>query len=127
MARVTVEPDCSNAPRKLFLKDWYPAMAKSDIGFIGKNIDGKISWRIAGVETVTGSENFFTASQRHHIWNVHELVIDTIITHGPDASVSGRGINRDQSAFLFCDVIRFKGAGGTTIQAISSFIAKPLT
>jgi hypothetical protein len=48
--------------------------------------------------------------------------VDAIITHGPDASVGGKIVASDNSKLAFCDICRFKGAGGTTIKSISTFV-----
>ena len=40
---INVQPDCGNAPRKLFLKDLNVALANGDIEFFTKNIqDSKL-------------------------------------------------------------------------------------
>ena len=57
-------------------------------------------------------------------WKVNELIIDTIITYGPDASVSGHIITTNNLMFAFCDFYRFKGAGGITIKGITTFLIK---
>ena len=124
MAKITVQPDCGNAPRKLFLKDFNSALANGDIDFITANISEKINWEIIGQSSVTGKEDYLKALPRHQLWEVKELVINTIITHGPDASVSGEITTADKSKFAFCDVYKFKGAGGTTLNSIRTFIVK---
>nr|WP_294794454.1 hypothetical protein [uncultured Mucilaginibacter sp.] len=124
MAKIIVQPDCGNAPRKLFLKDFNSALANGDIDFITANISEKIDWEIVGQSSVTGKQDYLKALHLHQLWKVKELVIDTIITHGPDASVSGQIIAADKSKFAFCDVYKFKGAGGTIINSIRTFIIK---
>jgi len=122
MAKINIQPDCGNAPRKLFLKDLNVALANGDIDFFTKNIQDSITWEVVGQSQVTGKENYFKAINGHKLWKVKELTIDTIITHGPDASVSGQIIAADNSTFTFCDIYRFKGAGGTTINSIKTFL-----
>ena len=122
MAKINIQPDCGNAPRKLYLKDLNVAIANGDIEFLTKNIHDSITWELVGHAKVTGKENYFKAIIEHKLWKVKELTIDTIITHGPDASVSGQVIAADHSSFSFCDIYRFKGAGGTTINSIKTFL-----
>lgn len=98
------------------------ALANGDIEFLAKNIHDNITWEIVGYPLVTGKENYFKAIKGHKLWKVKELTVDTIITHGPDASVSGQVTAADNSTFAFCDIYRFKGAGGTTINSIKTFL-----
>lgn len=67
-------------------------------------------------------KNYLNELENNKIWKVKELTLDALITHGPDASVSGHIIAMDNSAFSFCDVYRFKNAGGTTIFMAPSFL-----
>lgn len=122
MAKINIQPDCGNSPRKLFLKDLNVALANGDIEFITKNIQDDITWEIVGHLRLNGKENYLKAIKGHKLWKVKELTIDTIITHGPDASVSGQIIAADNSTFAFCDIYRFKGAGGTIINSIKTFL-----
>jgi hypothetical protein len=124
MARINIQPDCGNAPRKVFLKDFNVALAKGDKTFLTENIHDSITWEVAGHKNVTGKEDYLKAIIVHKLWKVKELTIDTIITHGPDASVSGKIITPDNTKFTFCDIYGFKGAGGTTINSIKTFLIK---
>jgi ribosomal protein S4E len=122
MARINIQPDCGNAPRKVFLKDFNVALAKGDKPFLKKNIHDGINWEVAGHINVTGKEDYLKAIIEHKFWKVKELTIDAIITHGLDASVSGRIMTSDNTKFTFCDIYRFKGASGTTINSIKTFL-----
>ena len=122
MAKINVQPDCGNAPKKLFLKELNVSLANGDTEFFTKNIQERITWEIVGHLQVIGKENYFKAITGHKLWKIKELTIETIITHGPDASVSGQFISADNSIFSFCDIFRFNGAGGTTINSIKTFL-----
>lgn len=126
MTKINVQPDCGNAPRKLYLKDFNVALAKGDIEFFKKNIHENITWELVGASLVKGKENYLKALVQYKLWKVKQLTIDTIITHGPDASVSGRLITADNSQFNYCDIYKFKSAGGTTIHSIKSFLLPEL-
>ena len=52
------------------------------------------------------------------------FVMDTIITHGPDACISGKITRSDKSQYRFCDIYRFKGAGGFVLHSITTFLIK---
>lgn len=126
MVKIRIQPNCGNAPRKLFLKDVNVAFINGDIKFFMDNISDAISWEIVGQSFVTGKAIFLESVQEHKLWKAQELVIDTIITHGPDASVSGQITMADNSKIAFCDIYRFKSAGGTTINSIKTFFAEQL-
>jgi hypothetical protein len=124
MAKIQIQPDCGNAPRKLFLKELNIAFAEGDTAFIQDAIPEQINWEIVGQKSITGKDNYLKALKGHKLWKVKELIVDTIITHGHDASVSGQITASDKSIYKFCDIYRFKGAGGTTIHSITTFLIK---
>jgi hypothetical protein len=90
--------------------------------FLTTNISDTIHWEIVGKANVTGKDLFLKKILDHKLWKVKELVIDTIITHGTDASVSGQITTSDNSTFSFCDVYKLKGASGTTINSMKTFL-----
>lgn len=124
MPKIIVQPDCGNAPRKLFLKNFVMAIAEGNMDYLEKNVPEKIIWEIIGSRTMTGKEDFLNEIRNHVARKAKGLVIDTIITHGPDACVSGKITRSDQSQFGFCDIYRFKGAGGFVLHSITSFLIK---
>jgi len=124
MAKINIHTDCGNAPRKIFLKNLYIAFANADIDFITQTIPENISWDIVGQKKIHKKNSYIKELKSNKIWKVKELTLDAIITHGSDASVSGNVIATDDSAFSFCDVYRFKSAGGTTIKSITTFSIK---
>lgn len=124
MGKISIQTDCGNSPRKLFLKDLNVALANGDKDFLTNNIPQKIKWEISGKKKVSGQEDYIKTVLHHKLWKAKELVIDTMITHGPDASVSGTVISADNSEYAFCDIYRFKGAGGTIINSITTFLIK---
>ncbi|MDR3680645.1 MAG: hypothetical protein P4L41_11830 [Flavipsychrobacter sp.] len=122
--KINIEPDCGNSPRKQFLKELYTAFANADVEVINEIIPQDISWIIVGNKKVQGLAHYVTELKRQPSWKVKELTIDTIITHGPEASASGQIITADDKKFSFCDVYKFKRAGGTTISTITTFMIK---
>jgi hypothetical protein len=122
MAKIQIQPDCGNAPRKLFLKELYIAIAEGKVKQVQEVVPENISWEVVGQKQITGITQYLKELKGHALWKVKELVVDTIITHGPDASVSGQIITANKSSYKFCDVYRFKGAGGATIQSITTFL-----
>jgi hypothetical protein len=124
MTKINIGTDCGNSPRKIFLKDLMVAMAKGDLNFVSENISENINWEIPGEGNSSGKENYLKKVAEHKIWKVNELVVDAIITHGPDASVSGFIKTNNNSVYSFCNIYKFKSAGGTTINAVKTFLIK---
>ncbi|MEO6668869.1 MAG: hypothetical protein ABIN36_05305 [Ferruginibacter sp.] len=124
MPKINIQPDCGNAPRKIFLKDLYVSLANADNKILHNNAQDNINWQVAGQTIVTGKENYLEALKGHPLWRVKEITVDTIITHGPDASVSGQITATDNLKYSFCDIYRFKGAGGTLINSITTFLVR---
>ena len=124
MPKIVVQPDCGNAPRKRFLKDFVVAIAEGNMDYLKKNIPEKISWEIIGSGTIAGKEDILNELRNHAAQNAKEVVMDTIITHGPDACISGKITRSDKSQYRFCDIYRFKGAGGFVLHSITTFLIK---
>lgn len=124
MAKIDLQIDCGNAPRKLFLKNFNMAIANGNIEFLEEVVPEGINWVIVGKKKVIGKENYLAEIKKHQLWKVKELVVDTIITHGPDASVCGQILTTGNLKFSFSEVYRFKGAGGSTINCITTFVIR---
>lgn len=58
MGKISIQTDCGNAPRKLFIKDIYVAFANGNTDFLTNNIPQKIKWEILGRIKVTGQEDY---------------------------------------------------------------------
>jgi hypothetical protein len=126
MAKIQMPRDCGNAPRKLFLIDFNTAFANGDLEFFQELIPDKITWELVGQQQFTDKAGFLKALKSLPLWKVKELVVDSIITHGPEASVSGQVITKDKSVYRFCHIYRFNRASGVTISSLTSFMIKEL-
>lgn len=124
MTKINVQPDCGNAPRKVFLKELYSALANGNSQLLSQNLQDNFIWQMIGQKQLSGKENYLNELSTQKIWKIRELTIETIITHGSDASVSGHIIANDNSKFCFCDVVKFKGFKGTKLNSITSFLIK---
>ncbi len=122
MAIVNVKADCGNAPKKEFLKQFHIALANSDSNFVTGNITEDIHWEIVGNYTITSKEDFKKRISDSPLWNVKELVIDVIITHGNEACVNGRVVTSDELKFAFCNVYIFKGFKETLLKSIQTYL-----
>jgi len=124
MAKIEIKADCGNAPRKVFLADLTRAYADGDVSLLEEYIPDDIILEIVGSKKVFGKEHVLNELSKSPLWKLKQLTVDTIITHGRDAAVSGQIKLFDNAQFSFCDVYKFKGAGGTTIKEILRFLVK---
>src|SRR4051812_3535537 len=54
MVKVNVQPDCGNAPKKIFLRDFMIAFANNDVSFILDSLADDAVWDVVGETTVNG-------------------------------------------------------------------------
>jgi hypothetical protein len=52
MGKIILPADCGNAPKKLFLKEWYSALASNDATFIANHIADQVHWCIPGKKSI---------------------------------------------------------------------------
>jgi len=124
MAKIQVPRDCGNAPRKLFLVDFNTALANGDPDFFQELIPEKINWDIVGQGAIADKTDFVKAMKNLALWNVKESIVETIITHGYEASVSGQVVAKDKSVYKFCHIYRFPKTSGVTIRSLTTFVVK---
>ena len=124
MVKINIKPDCGNSPRKVFLKDLYTSFAYGNFEILYNNVEENLNWIVAGQSALKGKENYIKEIARHKLWKAKEITVDTIITHGAEASVSGTIKATDNLKYVFCDIYKFKGAGGTTITSIMTFLVQ---
>ncbi|MBU2916240.1 nuclear transport factor 2 family protein [Reichenbachiella agariperforans] len=121
MTKITVTPDCGNAPKKGFLKDFNIAFAKGDVDFIIEHVSDDIRWEIYGDQSIQGKEQFSKAINAMKNYVADEVIIHTIITHGKEASLQGEMKMTDKT-YAFCDVYRFASAGSSIIKEMHSYV-----
>jgi hypothetical protein len=124
MGKIKLQVDCGNAPKKLFLKDFYTSLTNCDTELFLINISKNIEWSIVGLKNVKGYVDFKNEMENQIYWNSLELELNSIITHGSEAAVSGIIISSDQTIYSFCDIYKFKSAGSFIIDSIRTFIIK---
>lgn len=123
MVKVNVEPDCGNAPKKLFLRDFMIAVANSDTSFILDSVTDDATWDVVGKETVKGKsaiENLLKDLLSH---SAKEMTIATILSHGNGGSVNGTTWFTDGTSEGFCHVGLFTSHGkNAKLKEITSYI-----
>ncbi|MEJ1239748.1 hypothetical protein WBG78_16545 [Chryseolinea sp. T2] len=120
-AKISIPADCGNSPRKRFIKDIIVAIAEGDDAQLLKLITNEPEWDLVGKSTKTPMP-FVKTLEKSALWNAKSTTINTIITHGTDASVDGMLITLKGSLLAFCHVISFGGAGGFKIKSVRSFL-----
>ena len=121
MIKINIQPDCNNAPKKQFLKEFNIAFATGDLDFLLKHIDENIQWTIYGDKKIKGKEHFEKAILEMKEYVADALTISTIITHGAEAAVNG-SIKIKDKMYAFCDVYQFKSAGSKIITEMYSYV-----
>lgn len=96
-------------------------MATGDLDALTEIIPEEISWDIVSQKHNKGKLNVVNALQKSPLWKVKSLSVDTMITHGSEASVSGVVIPAKGKEMAFCNIYKFSGAGGFRLVSITSF------
>ena len=116
-----IEADCGNSLRKNFLKDFNCAFANGDMDFLLDHVCEDIVWDIVGDKLIQGKEAFMEAIKEMCENVADELKLNTIITHGRNASASGE-IKMAGKSYAFCDVYIFTSASSLIIKKLKSYV-----
>ena len=122
--KLTVTPDCGNAPKKAFLRDFNMAFARADIPALLAAVTDDFRWEMVGDKVISGKEAFANALESMKQHTASELVLDAIITHGREAAVAGTMVMADGKRFRFADIYTFRGAKGDKIAALTSYVVE---
>jgi hypothetical protein len=117
---IICRPSCGNAPRKEFLNSINTAFATGDADFIIKHASKDIIWFIHGDKIIRGIEEFSDEIRRLSANKADKLIIESIITHGREASLSG-AIIMGGKTYVFSDVYHFTSTKGNTLSKIHSY------
>ena len=121
MTKITVAPDCGNAPRKVFLKDLNIAFATGNADFIIDHVSNDITWVMHGDKTVKGKEGFIGLMNILRQDIADELILHNIITHGREAAANGEMIMGTRK-YSFCDVYHFTNTTSSIIKEMHSYV-----
>jgi hypothetical protein len=122
MVKISIQPDCGNSPRKGFLRDFHINMANGDLDALSDQIPENISWYRVGLGRIAGRLAFAAELRKSPFWKVKSLSVETVITHGSEASVSGTVVSTKGKAWAFCNVYKFSAASGFKLTSITSFL-----
>lgn len=121
MPKITVKPDCDNAPRKALMRDFISAFAHADIDGILAPMSDDIVWNLVGDSVIEGKENVRALLEAMKGEGTSDLVIESIITHGREAAINGVIRSNSGQAHAFCDVVQFTSAESMKIKTMTSY------
>ncbi|MBC9795971.1 nuclear transport factor 2 family protein [Sinomicrobium weinanense] len=121
MTKITVSPDCGNAPKKQFLKEIIIAFAKGNTAFLTESVTDRIVWNLIGDRIIEGKEKFTDEIGKTKIRKVSELIIDKIVTHGKEGALNGIVKMQNGKKYAFSDFYEFSGVKATKVKAITSY------
>lgn len=124
MAKLHIKPDCGNAPRKTWLIHFWDNILSGKKEMIEASVDQSVQFISVGKQTVIGMEHTLQAIVSSPAWKAKGIWIESIITHGAEAAVSGKLYSRDGRFFQFCEIYQFKSAGSLMLKCITSFMIR---
>ncbi len=118
-----------NSPKEEFLRQFNNAFLKNDIAFILNSLTNDVHWEMVGDRTFKNKEEVKASfEEMNGNEGLTSLDIDTIITHGKSAAVSGtmKMKNKDgkETTYSFCDVYGFSGFKNPKIKKLTAYIIK---
>lgn len=123
MVNVNVQPDCGNAPKKLFIRDFMIAFANNDTPFLLDCLTDDARWEMVGERTLNSKSEVENALDNMPGAKVKAMTIATIITHGDAGSANGTMTLADDKHYGFCHVYVFSSYGkNAKIKQIASYV-----
>jgi hypothetical protein len=122
--KITIKPDCGNAPKKEFIKELNIAFARNDIPYLLESVTEEIVWKMVGDKIIVGKDKFEIALTEMENAKSSELVLNRILTHGKEGAASGVIKMEDGKTYEFADFYEFSGTKGTKIKSIISYIVQ---
>lgn len=107
--------------RQLFLEELNQAFANGNSQFMLDHVTDDFEWRIVGMDVISGKEAYSEALKDMMFPDPINFKINSIITHGREASVSGVMYLGENHYIEFCDVMKFKSAGSNLISRMTSY------
>ncbi|HMI04863.1 MAG TPA: nuclear transport factor 2 family protein [Pedobacter sp.] len=113
--------DCGNAPRKILLQDFYKAVYRGETGYLMDFLHEQFVWEFPGGTIQTDKKAALAYLSQYYAARMQQLTITKMITHGPEAAVSGTVLTESGLEYHFCDIFTFSSAGSSMIKHVSSF------
>ena len=122
MIDISINKDCGNSPKNLFLQRLTIAFAEGDVETILEVVAQDFCWNKIGKMLILGKENLTKELVDFNNTAVKELTIMHALTHGKAGAVDGRIKYSNGKMVAFCDVYEFTSAKGLLIKEITSFM-----
>lgn len=123
MTKFNIDIDCSNSPKKEFIKAFNIAYAKGDADFIIEHVSDEILWTIHGDKKIEGKKAFSEVIHKMKVHVADELTLHSIITNNDEGSVNGE-IKIGNTTYAFCDVYSFDNSTHNRIKKMNSYVVK---
>lgn len=125
MVKIHVEPDCGNAPKKAFIRDFEIAFPKKSRKTILNSITDDIHWEMVGDKPLNGKAEVEKMIDTMLDGSYKALTIETIITHGDTGSANGTMVFEDGKRYGFSDVFHFSGHGkNAKLKKLQSYVVE---
>lgn len=122
MAKIIVNADCGNAPKRELLKKINIAFVEGDTSFILDHVTDTIIWDMVGARKIEGKEQLASELDTMKSEAVKELLLCQILTHGKEGAARGTVQMQSGKKYSFADLYEFSGAKGNKIKSITSYI-----
>ncbi|SFS92308.1 hypothetical protein SAMN04487906_2122 [Zhouia amylolytica] len=122
MTKITVNPDCGNSPKMIFLKKFNIAFAKGSVDFLIESVTDTITWSIIGDKKIEGKEKFTEVLELMKTQLASELIVHQIVSHGKAGAVNGVLKMQNGKTYAFSDFYEFNSAKGLKIKSIASYV-----
>jgi hypothetical protein len=122
MTRIISSPNCGNSPKMEFLKEFNIAFAEGNVEFLTECVTDEIVWNIIGDRKIEGKENYVKALKKRKKEKTTELILEQILSHGKEGATNGIFKMQNGKKYAFSDFYLFKGATGSTIKSITSYV-----
>lgn len=124
MTKIISTPNCGNSPKMEFLKEFNIAFAKGNLAFLMESVTDDVVWEIMGDKKMEGKQRFVDGLEQMKNEKASELVLHQILSHGKEGAANGIIIMENGKKYAFSDFYIFKGAKGTKIKSITSYVVR---
>ncbi|MCR9227113.1 MAG: nuclear transport factor 2 family protein [Flavobacteriaceae bacterium] len=107
-----------------FLKEFNIAFAKGNLAFLMESVTDDVVWEIMGDKKMEGKQRFVDGLEQMKNEKASELVLHQILSHGKEGAANGIIIMENGKKYAFSDFYIFKGAKGTKIKSITSYVVR---
>lgn len=123
LARIVVDDDCNNAPKRALLRDLLIAWVHGDWETMRPLLAEDIAWEFVGEPTVRGREALMERAAEGDPAEMTDVVIARILSHGKLGAIEGTIALRNGMQLGFCHVVTFSGHAKTApVMQMRSFV-----